>query len=155
MLEELCSLKTQPLPQPTSQIPNSSIPISLGSTPNSTAHNPIPPPTWGFSSFQPITTTHPSKTYMATGPSSLLYTPPPFPPFTQSMSRFSTSQYLPQPSSGSPLPSLTHKPYCAQPYQPPSPTFLGPKHLKFELPHFFGGGSLWMGCYGRGIPGLS
>ena len=44
LLKQLCSVKTQPPPQPTSQIPIGSIPISLDFTPFSALHTIVPHP---------------------------------------------------------------------------------------------------------------
>ncbi|KAM1668057.1 hypothetical protein COP2_048387 [Malus domestica] len=73
ILDEIRALKTNPQPSP--QIPIGSIPISLGPTPFSAVHTPIPPPTWGFSTSPTVTATHPPAPHMVAGPSSLPFTP--------------------------------------------------------------------------------
>lgn len=84
-----------------------------------------------------MTTTHPPRSQMAVGSSSLAFTQP-FAPNTNPLNRPCTSRYLQPPSSRPHLPPFTPEPYGIQPYQPPSLSFSGPRYLKIELPRFFG-----------------
>ncbi|KAM2479469.1 hypothetical protein PS1_003206 [Malus domestica] len=135
VLEELRALKIQNPTPPVSQIPIGTIPIPLGSTPFSVVHPTLPPPTWGSSPPQPIPHTHPSTSHLAAGPSSSPFIPNPLHTLSHSTSRPLPSHYFP-PFASDPtfFPWTTDPP----PYHPPSPPFAGPKHLKIELPRFFG-----------------
>lgn len=133
ILDEIRVLKT--LTQPSLQILIGSIPISLGPTPFSAVHTPIPPPTWGLSSSQHLTFITPLGSHFAMGPSSISFTPSLTSPLP-SLSQPSTSRYLPSPSTGPTLSFFNPDLPGPCPYLPPSPPFSASKTLKINPPHF-------------------
>ncbi|KAM1576648.1 hypothetical protein ACFX10_032941 [Malus domestica] len=127
LIEEIRSLKHPPPTQPSPQIPIGSILVSLGSGPFSTAHTTFPLPTWS-------TSPSPSRTTpFVAGPSTLSYDHTSFPIFTH------TTGCPPLSVSGVPFShTLVPDPQSAHHF-PPLPSPISPhRHLKIELPCFFG-----------------